>query len=67
MDETSITEASADAIEIGTKQPLTGQSVTACAIDSEQLPAMFRRSLEIKRGFHIRVGMKRAQEPEQQH
>ena len=40
-----ITDALGDALERGPKQSLSGQTVTAGAVDPEQLPAMVRGAL----------------------
>ena len=67
MNQLRITDSLGDALERGPKQALSGQTVTAGAVDPEQLPAMVRGALQIQGGPDVGILAGIPQNPEQQH
>ena len=67
MNQLCISGSLGDALERGPQQSLSGQSMTAGAVDPEQLAAMVGGALQIQGGPDVGILAGIPQNPEQQH
>jgi len=67
MNQLPISDSFGNSLERGPQQSLTGQTMTAGAVDPEQLPAMVSGALQIQSGPDVRILTGIPQNPEQQH
>ena len=66
VDQVGIADPIADAHQLRCKESLSGQTVTAGAVDSEQLPPVFRITLELQSRLHIRILLGTVDHPQKQ-